>query len=77
MLDTLIIGGLSGALILFLIWGLGITLKIIKARKKDSGWKESILGVLGRNIFNWLSVIFFVLFTLLIIMGLGVSIFAG
>ena len=71
MLDTFIIGGITGVGIIFLVFGMGNFIKIFKKRKElNLSLIMSIKNVMGKNILSWLSFFVFILFIIMIILGI-------
>ena len=74
MLDQILITGISGAIIIFMIMGLGKTIRISKLAKTENSWKKAIISVLGKSFVSWLSVTSLLVITTIIVFGLIVSI---
>jgi|GEM_PF-4185743 len=74
MLDQLIITGVSGAIIIFMMLGFGKIIKISKLAKTEQGWKKATSTVLGKSFVAWLSVFCFLTIAIIIVFGLIVSI---
>lgn len=74
MLDQILITGISGAIIIFMIMGLGKAIRISKLAKAENSWKKAISSVLGKSFVSWLSVLSFLVITAIIVLGLIVSI---
>ena len=74
MLDQILITGISGAIIVFMIMGLGKAIRISKLAKTENGWGKAVSSVLGKNVVSWLSVLSFLATAIIIVFGLIVSI---
>lgn len=74
MLDQILITGISGAIIIFMIMGLGKAIKISKLAKAENSWKKAINSVLGKNFVSWLSVLSFLAIAVITVLGLIISI---
>lgn len=74
MLDQILITGISGAIIIFMIMGLGKAIRIGKLAKTENSWKKAIELVLGKSFISWLSVLVFLAIASMIVFGLVISI---
>lgn len=74
MLDQILITGISGAIVIFMIMGLGKAIRISKLAKTENSWEKAISSVLGKNFISWLSILSFLAITVIIILGLIISI---
>ena len=70
MLYAILVAGVSGALIVLMIMGLGNIVLIRKKRDEGLSWKESMAMVLGKNIFSWVLTIYSLLVIGMLILGL-------
>lgn len=77
MIDAFLVAGLSGALISLYVAGLIKWALVRKEHDNGKTWKEGVKVILGKNIFSWVLAIYALLITLMIIVGLTISIVMG
>ena len=75
MLMEFLLGITTGLVMVAWVAGFQKTLTVIRTYKDEKkGLKESVSEHLGWNVLKWLSVLVFILLTLIIILGLSTSI---